>query len=106
MKYKVTFYVGSEELRRFCIQRNFFTKGDNQEYSKLFQMCRDNLQMKPEDLITVATYILDHSSEEDSDYLQSLLGFGFTREETIENIAEFMMETCCHFTMEKEEDNG
>lgn len=104
MKYKITFYVGSEELRRFCIQRNLFTKGDNREYSKLFQMCRDNLRMTTADLIEVARYILDHSSYEDSDYLQSLDSFGLNRQDTIENIAKFMLETCCHFTIEADKE--
>ena len=106
MKYKITFYVGSEELRRFCIRCNLFTKGDNQEYSKMFQMCRDNLRMEPDDMLKLAKYIVDHSCEEDSEYLQQLDSFGFNRQETIENIAEFMLEKCCHFTIVKEEDNG
>ena len=58
----------NDDLRNLCISKNWYTKGDNEQYSKLLKKCNDN--MTTEDIIEIAEDILQHSKTEH--YLESI----------------------------------
>ena len=56
------------DLRNLCIEKNWFTRGDNEEYRYLFEMLVDNYhaaEMTTDRLYEIATSIFNHSAEDD-----------------------------------------
>ena len=53
-----------EKVRQFCIDRNLYTRGSNEEYSKMLQMCNGS---SPIAIIAVSADILAHSSTDMSE---------------------------------------
>lgn len=80
---KINFFRSyAEDLRQYCINNGFYTRGDNRAYSKLFEMFRGINHCTEMDQVytiveNVAEDIINHSS------LDSYFG---TRDETIEEM--------------------
>lgn len=71
-------YISPEELRRTCIKENWYTKGSNEEYYKLFQMCfsADHLyaELTTDLIAAMAADIQKHSDiEQDEENLLNIM---------------------------------
>lgn len=56
--------INSENLRNLCIKNKWYTKGNNEEYFNFFKMAdKDNLST--DDIVELATDILEHSEIQD-----------------------------------------
>lgn len=86
MKVKVLERMDVELVRNYCIRRELYTMGTNEEYSKMFDMCYeysaregdvDILQKIAEDIIEhSAPEVLDEFLEHDHEELVLLIMFG------------------------------
>lgn len=57
--------MSKPRLRQLCIERNWFTRGTNDEYTRLFEMAGDyNTNIGAYTLYDMAAWIMDHSSED------------------------------------------
>ena len=65
MKYKETRILSADKLRALCIERDWYTLGDCEEYSALFDKLRDclwqSVEMTTEKLAEIAQDIMEHS---------------------------------------------
>lgn len=65
MNIKETRYITSGELRSLCIEKNWYTKGTNEQYYNLFKMLNNgNFESKnltKKDLYNIANDIKKHS---------------------------------------------
>ena len=58
--YKIIRRLGSEKLRNICIDRQWFTKGTNEEYKHLLQLAEaENIDC--DRIVLMANSICDHS---------------------------------------------
>lgn len=66
MKFKETRTMSASKLRALCIQRNWYTRGTNEEYSRLFDKLNDCCgcpeHLTTEKLVEIAEDIWDHSN--------------------------------------------
>ena len=80
MKYTETRTLNAVNLRKLCIERDWYTCGDNEEYQNLFNRLRDEngnpVEMTTEKLAEIATDIKEHS---DTDYEISMIMFDLAR---------------------------
>lgn len=76
-----------DKLRRLCIDKDWYTRGTNEEYSYILQYAENTRDIKTKDIIHIAKDILDHS---DTDYPLDAVCF------------EIAMECISLFTLEKE----
>lgn len=62
--------ISAESLRGICIREDLFTRGDNLQYEKLFDMVRNANKLakghgfSAESLYEIAAYIAEHSDSE------------------------------------------
>lgn len=57
--------MSKSRLRQLCIERNWFTRGTNDEYTRLFDMAGTyDTNIGAYTLYDMAVWIMDHSSEE------------------------------------------
>ncbi|GAA0806679.1 hypothetical protein GCM10008910_45390 [Faecalicatena orotica] len=57
--------IGAMELRNLCIKRNWYTCGNNEEYSHLLgDLAEDKENITTDDIIEIAQDIYEHSSKE------------------------------------------
>lgn len=65
MKYIETRILSIDKLRALCIEKNWYTRGNNEEYAALFdRLCDDDgccANMTTEKLVEVAEDIMSHS---------------------------------------------
>lgn len=65
IKFKEYRNMSAATLRRVCIENNWYTRGTNEEYGKLFDRLRDNCgfaeNLTTEKLVEIATDIWEHS---------------------------------------------
>lgn len=52
------------DLRRLCIKNDWFTHGDNQQYSKMFDANHSPLSFTTEDIVTII-WVCSNASRED-----------------------------------------
>lgn len=58
--YKEVRKLGATALRALCIREDWYTGGDNEEYSRLLNMAnRENITT--DDIVEIATDIIEHS---------------------------------------------
>ena len=58
--YKEVRVLGAMQLRGLCIEKDWYTKGTNREYSALLEMAnRENITT--DDIVEMATDIMEHS---------------------------------------------
>ena len=70
--------LGWETVRRYCISRNLYTRGCNEEYESLYEyIAEKNYIISDEDLLVIANDILVHS---DTDLLIENIFSGLNRE--------------------------
>ena len=55
--------MSTEDLRKLCIERNWYTCGNNEEYCALFEYVRTH-DMTTENIVLVADNIKSHSDTE------------------------------------------
>lgn len=67
MKVKVLERMDVNEVRLYCIRRNLYTLGTNEDYSNMFDMCYEYSAREGdvEILQKIAEDIIEHSSKED-----------------------------------------
>lgn len=65
MKVKENRIISPTSLRSLCIKYNWFTRGNNEEYEKLFQMIDEKDNLTTNDIEIIADYILQHSDTSD-----------------------------------------
>lgn len=82
--YKETRSIDMSELRNLCIKQNWFTCGDNDEYSELLNMV-NNTELTTDLIVELASIIYSHS-ENDNDHTMS---------EHMENIMYLIAKASC-----------
>lgn len=60
--YKEVRRLYSDALRGLCIAKNWYTKGNCDEYMNLLNMC-DKENITTDDIVEIATDIMKHSSD-------------------------------------------
>lgn len=66
--YKIHRLLRMEKLRGLCVEKGWYTNGDNEEYSHMLNMVnKDNLTS--DDIIEIALDIIAHSDLESDDLL-------------------------------------
>lgn len=65
-----------DKIRTLCINNEWFTRGNNEEYAHLFELAERHIA-SAEAVFWIAEYIADHSE----------LSRDYSREENIDNIA-------------------
>lgn len=69
MKYIETRVMDSSKLRSLCIKRNWYTRGTNEEYGRLFDLLYDEygcpVNLTTEKLAEIAEDIMEHSDIRD-----------------------------------------
>lgn len=58
-----------ENLRKICIEYNFYTKGNNKDYANLMNFTKENVNLNTEEIVGIANDIKIHS-ETDYSLLQ------------------------------------
>ncbi len=57
--------MSKPRLRQLCIERNWFTRGTNDEYTRLFEMAGDyDTNIGAHTLYDMAAWIMGHSSDD------------------------------------------
>ena len=63
--YKETRTIDACDIRKLCIEKNWFTEGTNEEYSELLNYgAYPHKNITTDDLVEMATLILEHSEKE------------------------------------------
>lgn len=63
--YKETRTIDMCDIRKLCIEKNWFTEGTNEEYDELLNYgSHDRKNITTDDLVEMATLILEHSEKE------------------------------------------
>lgn len=69
MKYIETRILSTAKLRKLCIQNNWYTCGDNEEYAAMFAKLHDEegnlVNLTTDKLTEIATDIYEHSDIKD-----------------------------------------
>ena len=70
-------YISPEDLRRLCIEENWYTKGDNDEYAHLLSLCRrggEYAELTTLKIARIAADIQSHSEVDQGDeYLMNIM---------------------------------
>ena len=80
--------IDSEGVRNFCIHNNLYTRGDNEDYSRMLQSLGKLHNCTPQRVIAIARDIAEHSDQQDAKIDLSL-----------ENIAFYLCEDVMHTTL-------
>ena len=59
-QYKEVRLLGAEALRRLCIDNNWYTMGDNEEYAELLRMASSK-NLTTDEIVEIVEDIIDHS---------------------------------------------
>lgn len=73
---KETRLLHSENLRKLCIEKNWYTLGYTEQYSQLLTSVDEKENITTEDIVEIATDILDKS---ETDYPLSSICFEVAR---------------------------
>lgn len=63
---KETRQLNSEELRTLCIKKEWYTRGNNEEYRELLNYANDTQNITTDDITALARDIKEHSDTEHS----------------------------------------
>lgn len=66
--YKIYRLLSMEKLRNLCIQRDWYTKGDNGEYSNMLNMTNRGI-LTSDDIVEIALDIVAHSDLQADDLI-------------------------------------
>lgn len=61
MKIKETKRIDSDKLRNMCINNNWYTAGNSEDYSKMFEMCKRN-NITTNQIYKIAKDIYEHTN--------------------------------------------
>ena len=86
MKFEHT--ICSKDVRNFCIHNNLYTRGDNEDYSRMLQSLDKLHNCTPQRVIVIAKDIAEHSDQQDAKIDLSL-----------SNIAYYLCEDVMHITI-------
>ena len=75
MKFQHT--INSNDVREFCIQNNLYTRGDNEDYSKMLALASKFHSCTPQRVIVIAKDIAEHSDQQDAKIDLSLGNIAF-----------------------------
>ena len=75
MKFQHT--INSEDVRNFCIHNNLYTRGDNEDYSRMLQSLDKLHNCTPQRVIVIAKDIAEHSDQQDAKIDLSLGNIAF-----------------------------
>jgi len=82
--YKVVRRLSSDALRALCVERAWYTNGDNEEYSNMLAMSKKD-DITGDDIVEIATDIIEHSD-------LSLDDFTYVCDEILKKSYSFMVE--------------
>ena len=97
-RYRETRKLSAHELRALCIRKNWYTKGDNDEYQHLLLDLAENKEnLETADIIAIAEDIVNHSELEPGYDLESV-AFEVVRQantffEAIDSVFNVMMKS-------------
>lgn len=57
-------FISWDEVRRLCIEKRWYTRGTNEQYTELAIFVEDLEEVTTEDLVIIANDILEHSNTE------------------------------------------
>ena len=57
--------IRAEDIRSFCIHNNLYTRGDNEDYSRLLSLGKPH-NCTPQRVIMIAKDIAEHSDQQDA----------------------------------------
>lgn len=66
MKVRETRRMCSDDLYRLCVDNEWYTRGTNQEYTRMLEFARDLTNITAEDIVAIAADIKHHSDTERS----------------------------------------
>lgn len=66
--YKEVRKLGASKMRALCCERNWYTKGDIEEYDNLLKQANKE-NISTDDIVEMASNIVDHSDIENYDFL-------------------------------------
>ena len=69
--------INSEDVRNFCIHNNLYTRGDNEDYSRMLQSLHKLHNCTPQRVIVIAKDIAEHSDQQDAKIDLSLGNIAF-----------------------------
>lgn len=83
--YKVVRKLTMASLRSLCVEKEWYTSGDNDEYSNMLAMSKKN-DITGDDIVEIATDIIEHSN-------LSLDDFTYVCDEILKKSYSFMVES-------------
>lgn len=87
--------VMTDKVRGLCIKENYYTRGNNDEYSNMFDLCRAAETV--EDVKAIAKDIAAHSNIE-----RIMNAYGVTEAEALRYITENILNECSYISLEDE----
>ena len=69
--------INSEDVRNFCIHNNLYTRGNNEDYSRMLQSLDKLHNCTPQRVIVIAKDIAEHSDQQDAKIDLSLGNIAF-----------------------------
>ena len=81
--------IDTNQVRAMCIQNDYYSRGTNAEYSRMFQMCESD-----QEVLAIAADIFEHS---DTDKLVSRYG---GKKEALENICYCILNDCSYICVD------
>ena len=69
--------INTEDVKRFCIHNNLYTRGDCEDYAKMLKTVGKADSCTPQLIITIAKDIAEHSDAQDAKINLSLGNIAF-----------------------------
>ena len=91
--YKEIRRLYDDDLRNLCINKNWYTRGNTEEYTNLLNMCNKN-NITTNDIVEIATNIMNHSNDverELSSYCFEIARIAYTFFEEIQKTESTMV---------------
>ena len=79
--------ICTDDVRNTCIKENWYTRGDNEAYNRMFKMCRNPYSVQL--LYSIAKDIYEHS---DKEYWE---GYSDNDDECIMQVMWTIRNDCC-----------
>ena len=76
MKMEFRHTINSEDVRQFCIANNLYTRGNNEDYTRMLRNVENN-NCTPQLIIAIAKDIAEHSDAQNSKIDLSLGNIAF-----------------------------
>ena len=93
MKIKTTRYMTSEKVRLMCIENEYCTDCDNEQYGNLLSNCQSAVE--DNDILRIAKQIMEYSN---TDTLMNQ--YGCNENELLESICFNLINSCTYTTVE------